>query len=241
MGPSCPSPGEAYYPNTPMCYRGCCPSGVTCSYSNMISTCSGTYSNGYSSSYTPSATSSNGAGGSGTDMSSGLAINACACDSLACETSTCSEQAWKSTQCNAYTNSCPTTAAPSSSDQCASPTNSPTNSPTKTPTSPTNAPTNAPTVTPTTAPTMAYSANFEVAIVGLASSDFDSTAQSSFKGVVSANAGSNCGSSGTSVCTSDDITIASYQRRTISVVFTVGMYSSDSADTAVSTLSSYMS
>ena len=33
---------------------------------------------------------------------------------------------------------------------------------------------------------MAYSANFEVAIVGLASSDFDSTAQSSFKGVVSA-------------------------------------------------------
>merc|ERR1712086_1051485 len=256
--PSCPSLGEAYYPNTPMCFRGCCPFGITCSYGNIIGSCSGTYSNGYSSSYTPSATSSNGAGGSGTDMSSGLAINscACACDSLACETSTCSEQAWKSTQCNAYTNSCPTTAAPSSSDQCASPTNSPTNSPTKTPTSPTNAPTNAPTktptsptsaptnaptVTPTTAPTMAYAANFEVAIVGLASSDFDSTAQSSFKGVVSANAGSNCGSSGTSVCTSDDITIASYQRRTISVVFTVGMYSSDSADTAVSTLSSYMS
>lgn len=29
-------------------------------------------------------------------------------------------------------------------------------------------------------------------------------------------------------------------RRTISVIFTVGMYSSDSADTVVSTLSSYM-
>ena len=74
---------------------------------------------------------------------------------------------------------------------------------------------------------------------------------------VAANAGSNCGSSGTSVCTSDDITISSYSRsscycseyrsevfvwirRTISVIFTVGMYNSDSADTAVSTLSSYM-
>jgi len=29
--PGCPSPGEAYYPNTPVCYRGCCPSGVSCS------------------------------------------------------------------------------------------------------------------------------------------------------------------------------------------------------------------
>ena len=40
--PGCPSPLSEYYPNTPICYRGCCPSGVTCYYS-FVSACSGTY------------------------------------------------------------------------------------------------------------------------------------------------------------------------------------------------------
>lgn len=117
-GPSCPSPDSTYYPNTPMCFRGCCPSGVTCSYGGqVVGSCSGTYSNGYSSSYTASVTSSNGAGGSGTDMSSGLPINnyACACSSLTCSSTACTsaDQSWMRTSCDSSaTNSCPTTAAP---------------------------------------------------------------------------------------------------------------------------------
>merc|ERR1711865_85598 len=110
--PSCPSPGADYYPNSPMCYRGCCPTGVSCA--SIIGTCSGTFEDGYTSSYTPSTTASNGAAGAGTDMASGLAINTggCACGSLSCDASICatSSQSWESTNCiGGNTNTCPAT------------------------------------------------------------------------------------------------------------------------------------
>lgn len=84
--PSCPSPQAPYYPNTPTCFRGCCPSGVTCE--SIIPACSGTYANGYTS-ITASTTTSNGQGGNGADVASGLALNTggCACGSLGCELS----------------------------------------------------------------------------------------------------------------------------------------------------------
>lgn len=87
--PGCPSPGEAYYPNTPVCYRGCCPSGVSCS--SEIESCSGTYSDGYLSSFTPSVPTINNL-----NLASGLPQNcdACACDSLTIVT--CSEKTWNS-------------------------------------------------------------------------------------------------------------------------------------------------
>lgn len=50
--PGCPSPGEEYYPQSPMCYRGCCPSGMTCD--SDVATCSGTFSNGYLDGFAPS-------------------------------------------------------------------------------------------------------------------------------------------------------------------------------------------
>jgi len=50
--PSCPSPGADYYPNTPVCYRGCCPSGVSCE--SGIPSCSGTYANGYNTGFVAS-------------------------------------------------------------------------------------------------------------------------------------------------------------------------------------------
>eukprot|EP00657_Telonema_sp_P-1_P002057 TRINITY_DN1493_c0_g1_i1.p1 TRINITY_DN1493_c0_g1~~TRINITY_DN1493_c0_g1_i1.p1 ORF type:complete len:283 (-),score=57.61 TRINITY_DN1493_c0_g1_i1:399-1247(-) len=108
--PGCPSPDSNYYPNTPTCYRGCCPSGVTCSVGNfVIPTCGGSEANGYTASYSASTISGSGAAGTaGTDMASGLSQNtaACACSSLACESSTCTSQSWASTTCSAQNNEC---------------------------------------------------------------------------------------------------------------------------------------
>jgi len=48
---------EPYYPFTPICYRGCCPSGVTCSGSSAtIPSCSGSATAGTTSSYSATAT-----------------------------------------------------------------------------------------------------------------------------------------------------------------------------------------
>lgn len=120
--PSCPSPTKIYHPNSPICFRGCCPAGSTCSGTQGLSipACSGTHSDGYSSSYTASTISSSGHNATaGTDMASGLPINpsACQCSSLGCETSTCSSQGWATQSCGAgsassWTNDCGT---PSSS------------------------------------------------------------------------------------------------------------------------------
>merc|ERR1711865_87265 len=106
---ACPSPKAPYYPNTPTCFRGCCPAGVTCSYGNSVVPSCGTdtKTDGYSS-LTPSTTTSNGQGGSGSDVANGLAQNTggCACESLGCETTTCTDQGWDSTTCKAFSNTC---------------------------------------------------------------------------------------------------------------------------------------
>jgi len=66
-----------YYPFTPICYRGCCPSGVTCSGSRAsLPSCSGSATAGTTSSYTASAKWPAGLevyGGSDVDTSSALA------------------------------------------------------------------------------------------------------------------------------------------------------------------------
>ncbi|CAE8663734.1 unnamed protein product, partial [Polarella glacialis] len=84
--PGCTSPGGNYYPNTPVCFRGCCPSGVTCS--SVVPACSGSYSNGYSA-FTPAAPTINGL-----DLSSGLPTNsgACSCSSLSADA--CTSSSW---------------------------------------------------------------------------------------------------------------------------------------------------
>jgi len=108
--PGCPSPLQAYYPNTPICYRGCCPSGVTCSVGNVnLAACAGSESDGFTSSYTPSTTSSNGAAGAGADMASGLSLNTggCACSSITGATCADANQDWESNTVRNEANSCP--------------------------------------------------------------------------------------------------------------------------------------
>ena len=99
------------------------------------------------------------------------------------------------------------------------------------------------TATPSAAPTAVsttYAANFEVELTGISSADFDADAQSSFSTVVAANSGSICGSGSASTCTSADVSISSTTRRSVAVSFSLGVYSSDSASSAVTTLSAYM-
>jgi len=56
-----PLPTEEYYPFTPLCYRGCCPNGVTCSGTRAtIPTCSNSATSGVTSSYTAEAKYANG-------------------------------------------------------------------------------------------------------------------------------------------------------------------------------------
>lgn len=45
-----PFPAEDYHPHSPLCYKGCCPSGATCS--SFIPACSSDISDGFTSSYT---------------------------------------------------------------------------------------------------------------------------------------------------------------------------------------------
>jgi len=88
--------------------------------------------------------------------------------------------------------------------------------------------------------TTAYAANFGVELTGISSADFDADAQNSFSTVVAANSGSICGSASASTCTSTDVSISSTTRRSVTVAFSLGVYSSDSASSAVTTLSAYM-
>merc|ERR1712166_493255 len=85
-------------------------SWVSVSKSFVVPTCSGTFAARYSA-ITPSTTTSNGQGGNGIDVASGLAQNTggCACSSLACESTTCTDQGWQSTTCNAMNNDCSAT------------------------------------------------------------------------------------------------------------------------------------
>ena len=90
--PGCASPTAEYFPNTPICYRGCCPSGVTCD--SIIPACAvATRRNtaGFVSEYTAGTVAGSGSTSTaGTDMANGLPLNptACACGQLTCETTT---------------------------------------------------------------------------------------------------------------------------------------------------------
>lgn len=93
--PGCPSPTEEYYPNTPVCFRGCCPVGSTCE--SGITSCHGkTTLDGYTSDYTAAVPTVNSL-----SLASGLPTNCdgCAYASLACASSTCSSQGWSNTAC----------------------------------------------------------------------------------------------------------------------------------------------
>jgi hypothetical protein len=100
--------------------------------------------------------------------------------------------------------------------------------------------TSAPTVTPTPAPTAGFNANFTITLGGISVSSFDSTAQQSFKSVVATNAGSHCGSSGSSICSALDVTISAFARRDIAVSFQLNTNSQSAATEARSTLSTYL-
>jgi len=223
--PSCPSPAATYYPFTNMCLRGCCPSGVTCSPNlgqSSLPACSAyTPTAGYT--YTTATTvSSNGAGGDGADMASGLSQNTggCACSSLACETSACSSQSWKSTTCrgSSGTNTCPAASS------------SPTPLPTPTPSSP------SPSPTATT-----HTVESTVSLTGISAALFTTTERTSFKDVIASYL-QVCGTAGATQCTSADVTIVSASRRdTVSVQFRVPTASSTSAANGANALNTAIS
>jgi len=81
--PGCPMPGADYFPNTPVCIRGCCPSGVSCS--STVTSCSGTYENGYTSSHSAAAPTINGM-----SVASGLPTNTGGCAYGSLTSATCS-------------------------------------------------------------------------------------------------------------------------------------------------------
>jgi len=101
--------------------------------------------------------------------------------------------------------------------------------------------------TPTPAPTPAaakatYKITASVKLAGITKAQFTTAAQTSFKEVVAANTGSICGTSGTAVCTSADVTIISFSRRSgLTVKFEIGVHSSAKATAGAATLTSYVS
>jgi len=102
--PGCPSPGREYFPNTPVCYRGCCPSGVEC-HSSISSCPSADTLDGYTSSYVASVPTVNGM-----SLATGLPVNdgGCGCSDLACNVP-CSSNDWKTSTCGtgSGSNTCP--------------------------------------------------------------------------------------------------------------------------------------
>merc|ERR1719383_1302535 len=137
--PGCPSSTSDYHPASPLCFRGCCPDGVQCSWAKLPD-CNGTYENGYTASYSASIATVNNM-----SLESGLPTNTggCACSALACNMP-CDDSDWENNLCGS---------ASKADDNC--PTMSPTESPTMSPTtSPTLFPTLSPTMSPTESPTM---------------------------------------------------------------------------------------
>merc|ERR550525_275671 len=89
--PACPSPTEEYYPNTPICYRGCCPTGATCLDSVWsVPACTDSATDGYITDFTPVVPTINSL-----SVAEGLPINSasCACDDLTCQAS-CTDSDW---------------------------------------------------------------------------------------------------------------------------------------------------
>jgi len=88
--PGCPGPTQEYHPTSPLCFRGCCPTGVTCERS--MTACGDT---GHADGYTGTYNASTSTIVNGKDMATGLAVNAggCAGADLVCK-ETCTEQGW---------------------------------------------------------------------------------------------------------------------------------------------------
>lgn len=107
--PGCPSPLQEYHPNTPVCYRGCCPTGQTC---KNIAACPSTGTiNGYTAAYTAGAPTINSL-----SVANGLPLNTggCACSSLAVATCADANQDWvSSTTKGGASNSCPSSSTAS--------------------------------------------------------------------------------------------------------------------------------
>jgi len=114
--PGCPSPGPEYHPASPVCYRGCCPSGATCHSTIPACPASPTLP-GTTSGYSASVPTINGL-----NLASGLPQNteACSCASLQC--SDCSSQHWDNDQCRDPTGTCPASALSLPDDMAVAPT-----------------------------------------------------------------------------------------------------------------------
>ncbi|CAK0854382.1 unnamed protein product [Prorocentrum cordatum] len=91
----CSSPTSEHFPSTPMCFRGCCSSGVSCSSSIASCPSSGTL-DGVTSDYADSVPTVNDL-----SVAGGLPLNTAACDhdDIAC--GSCSECGWRSAQARA--------------------------------------------------------------------------------------------------------------------------------------------
>lgn len=99
--PACPSPNASFHPHTPLCFRGCCPSGASCQ--SVLPSCGGTASAGTVTGYTASVPAINGL-----SLATGLPRNtaACSCSNLVCST-TCTQSTWsRSASCTTSSNSC---------------------------------------------------------------------------------------------------------------------------------------
>eukprot|EP00930_Biecheleria_cincta_P000761 TRINITY_DN10182_c0_g1_i4.p1 TRINITY_DN10182_c0_g1~~TRINITY_DN10182_c0_g1_i4.p1 ORF type:complete len:660 (+),score=51.41 TRINITY_DN10182_c0_g1_i4:99-2078(+) len=140
--PGCPSPGAAYHPHTPVCYRGCCPTGASCQ--SGIPSCGNTAVDGYRTGFTPAVPTINQLSvGSGLPQNTG----GCACGSTT--TASCSDQAWASSTINTLAQQTCPSPLPSPSP---SPSPSPLQSPT--PPSPSIAP--SPTPSPVSSATTSF-------------------------------------------------------------------------------------
>jgi len=97
-------------------------------------------------------------------------------------------------------------------------------------------------VTPTSAPTSdyEYSSKLTVYLGGISSSQFDSSAQENFKANLADNAGSVCGTSSSSQCTSSDFLISSFVRRSLVVSVQLNVANQASANVGQTALLAYI-
>jgi len=223
---------EDYFPHVFLCFKGCCPSGMSCGYSG-LPTCDNAATDGFTSAFTPAAHAGCAAQyGTGCCTSGGYQAS-----------STCSSRASASTMAMTWSGS-PT----SGSGSCAytstgpAPTAAPvvTSAPTAAPVV-TSAPTAAPVVTsaPTAAPTATTAAvSKSVTLVGITTAQFGTTQQTAFKTTVANNAGTVCGVTGaTRACTASDVALT-ISRRDVSVSYTLTVAATAST-AAGSTLDAY--
>ena len=95
--------------------------------------------------------------------------------------------------------------------------------------------------TPTAAPTLAVvSAAFQITLSGTNSSSFSASEQSGFKLVIANSSGNVCGVDGSDVCSTSDVTIVSFSRRSLSVSFMLDTRSASSASSAYWALAAYI-